>query len=68
MMVYEGIVVQSNRSRKPGQPGQAGCRPERLIRIPTGTPIANYRYYVKTAREILGFDPVGEPGWSRMAF
>ncbi|MDD5349529.1 MAG: uroporphyrinogen decarboxylase family protein [Chthoniobacteraceae bacterium] len=37
-------------------------------RIPNGTPLANYRYYVKTAREILGLDPVGVPGWSRMAF
>ena len=37
-------------------------------RIPNGTPIENYRYYVKTAREILGLDPVGVPGWSRMAF
>jgi uroporphyrinogen-III decarboxylase len=37
-------------------------------RIPNGTPIANYRYYVKTAREILGLDPTGGPGGSRMAF
>ncbi|NQT58710.1 MAG: hypothetical protein HQ557_06985 [Bacteroidetes bacterium] len=37
-------------------------------RIPNGTPIENYRYYVKTAREILGLDPVPQPGWGRMAF
>ena len=37
-------------------------------RIPNGTPLENYRFYVKTAREILGLDPVGVPGWSRMAF
>ena len=37
-------------------------------RIPNGTPIESYRYYVKTAREILGLDPMGVPGWSRMAF
>lgn len=37
-------------------------------RIPNGTTIQNYRYYVKTAREILGLDPDPEPGWARMAF
>jgi uroporphyrinogen-III decarboxylase len=37
-------------------------------RIPNGTPIASYRFYVRTAREILGLDPVGVPGWGRMAF
>ena len=37
-------------------------------RIPNGTPIENYRFYVKTAREILGLDPNPEPGWGRMAF
>ena len=37
-------------------------------RILNGTPLAEYRYYVKTAREILGLDPVPMPGWSRMAF
>ena len=39
-------------------------------RITNGTPIENYRYYVNTAREILGLKPVdpvnGE--WRRMAF
>lgn len=39
-------------------------------RIPNGTPITNYRYYVDTAREILGLPPRSqEPkGWARMAF
>jgi hypothetical protein len=37
-------------------------------RIPNGTPIENYRYYVRTAREILGLDPNPAPGWGRTAF
>jgi hypothetical protein len=37
-------------------------------RIPNGTPVANYRFYVRTAREILGLDPNPKPGWARMAF
>lgn len=38
-------------------------------RIPNGTPIENYRYYVDTAREILGIEPRGkDKGWRRMAF
>jgi hypothetical protein len=37
-------------------------------RIPNGTPLSNYRYYVRTAREILGLDPDPDPGWARMAF
>jgi len=38
-------------------------------RIPNGTPIENYRYYVDTAREILGLPARGESkGWARMAF
>ena len=37
-------------------------------RIPNGTPIENYRYYVKSAREMLGLDPYPEPAWARMAF
>jgi hypothetical protein len=37
-------------------------------RIPNGTPLKNYRYYVKTAREILGLDPNPNPSWARMAF
>lgn len=39
-------------------------------RIPNGTPLENYRYYVDTAREILGI-PSRTPaqnGWARMAF
>lgn len=39
-------------------------------RIPNGTPIENYRFYVDTGREILGLPP-REPdskGWRRMAF
>lgn len=40
-------------------------------RIPNGTPLENYRYYVATARELLGTPHVDTttPGaWSRMAF
>jgi len=39
-------------------------------RIPNGTPIENYRYYVQTAREILGLPPVDgkSKGWARTAF
>ena len=37
-------------------------------RIPNGTPLEHYRYYVRTAREILGLDPNPPPGWGRMAF
>jgi len=38
-------------------------------RIPNGTPIENYRYYVDTAREILGLPPIRKTGvWTRMAF
>jgi uroporphyrinogen-III decarboxylase len=37
-------------------------------RIPNGTPIENYRYYVKSAREMLGLDPHPERAWARMAF
>ena len=33
-------------------------------RIPNGTPLENYRYYVKTAREILGIESP-EKGWFR---
>ena len=36
-------------------------------RIPNGTPLENYRYYVKTAREILGITGA-EKGWSRILF
>ena len=39
-------------------------------RIPNGTPIENYRYYVDTAREILGLPPrkPKNKAWARMAF
>jgi len=37
-------------------------------RIPGGTPLDAYRYYVRNARERLGLEPNPEPGWQRMAF
>jgi len=39
-------------------------------RIPNGTPIALYRYYVDLGREILGLPPrnAAQRGWARMAF
>jgi uroporphyrinogen-III decarboxylase len=39
-------------------------------RIPNGTPLDNYRYYVDTAREILNLPPRtgAKGGWRRMAF
>ena len=39
-------------------------------RIPNGTPLENYRYYVDTARELLGLPPrdPARGGWGRMAF
>ncbi len=39
-------------------------------RIPNGTPIENYRYYVDLGREILGLPPrtPNKKGWQRMAF
>jgi uroporphyrinogen-III decarboxylase len=39
-------------------------------RIPNGTPLANYRYYVEIGREILGLPPLdpSKTGWQRMAF
>ncbi len=39
-------------------------------RIPNGTPLEDYRYYVDTGREILGLPPRQgrECGWARMAF
>jgi len=39
-------------------------------RIPNGTPLENYRYYVDTGREILGLPPRdrNKKGWRRMAF
>ncbi len=39
-------------------------------RIPNGTPLENYIYYVDRAREILGMPDfrISEPSWGRMAF
>ena len=39
-------------------------------RIPNGTPLANYRFYVQKGRELLGIPPLepGRRGWARMAF
>jgi hypothetical protein len=39
-------------------------------RIPNGTPLENYRYYVALGREILGLPPLSNEsqGWRRMAF
>lgn len=37
-------------------------------RIPNGTPLEHYRYYVHTARAILGLEAHPAPGWGRMAF
>ena len=39
-------------------------------RIPNGTPLENYIYYVETAREILNLPPLDtkKTGWARMAF
>jgi len=49
---------------------QGGCVFGCDHRIPNGTPIENYRYYVETGREILNL-PQRNPkdrGWGRMAF
>lgn len=39
-------------------------------RIPNGTPLDNYIYYINTSREILNLPPldVQKKGWERMAF
>lgn len=39
-------------------------------RIPNGTSLENYIYYIRRAREILGLEPFEncEPSWGRMAF
>lgn len=38
-------------------------------RIPNGTQLENYRYYVEKGRELLGLPPLdGQKGWGRMAF
>lgn len=49
---------------------QGGCVFGLDHRIPNGTPLENYRFYVRTAREILGLPPLdgSSKGWERMAF
>ena len=48
---------------------QGGCVFGLDHRIPNGTPLENYRFYVNTAREMLGIEPIGNGrGWERMAF
>ena len=49
---------------------EGGCVFSLDHRIPNGTPLANYRYYVDTAREMLGLPPrsAAERGWGRIAF
>ena len=37
-------------------------------RIPNGVSLENYRYYVNTAREMLGIEPISGKGYERMAF
>ncbi|MBT9145873.1 MAG: Uroporphyrinogen decarboxylase [candidate division WS2 bacterium] len=38
-------------------------------RIPNGTPLENYKYYVELGREILGLpQDIKNKGWARMAF
>jgi hypothetical protein len=39
-------------------------------RIPNGTPLENYRYYVRLGRELLGLPPLDgtQRGWGRMGF
>jgi uroporphyrinogen-III decarboxylase len=39
-------------------------------RIPNGTPLESYRYYVRRGRELLGLPPLDgrSTGWGRMAF
>lgn len=38
-------------------------------RIPNGTPLENYKYYVELGREILGLpQDIRDKGWARMAF
>lgn len=49
---------------------QTGCVFGLDHRIPNGTPIENYRYYVQLGRELLGLPPLSKErrGWARMAF
>jgi len=47
---------------------EGGCAFGLDHQIPNGTPLENYRYYVDTAREILGLPPrdPSHKGWERM--
>jgi len=49
---------------------EGGCVFALDHRITNGTPLADYRYYVDTARDMLGLPPreQDEKGWARMAF
>ena len=49
---------------------QGGCVFGLDHRIPNGTPIENYRFYVNAAREMLGLPELDgkRKGWERMAF
>jgi len=49
---------------------EGGCVFALDHRITNGTPLDNYRYYVDTARDMLGLPPRNqdEKGWARMAF
>jgi len=49
---------------------EGGCVFALDHRIPNGTPLKNYRYYVDAAREILGLPPrsPADRGWAPMAF
>ncbi|RFC43206.1 MAG: uroporphyrinogen decarboxylase, partial [Verrucomicrobia bacterium] len=48
---------------------RTGCAFGLDHRIPNGTPLENYRYYVTLGREILGLPPLdpARTGWARMA-
>ena len=48
---------------------RTGCALGLDHRIPNGTPLENYRYYVTLGREILGLPPLdpARTGWARMA-
>jgi len=37
-------------------------------RIPNGVSLEDYKYYVRTGRELLGLPPISGEGWERMAF
>ena len=61
-------LVTAPMRRPPALPpmiASGGCVLALDHRIPNGTPLENYRYYVRTAREILGLEPDPAPGWAR---